>query len=449
MTAGGITAEPPVIAAPPPPAESGRVGRYLIGAVFLAPALFMLGLWMVYPAVYTIIRSFFGQTGFIGNWVGFDNYKTLFTTSTLVTAIKNNAIWVAVVPAFVTAIGLIFAVLTERVRWAVVFKTFVFLPMAISAFATGVTWRIMYQQDPDIGAVNAVGKAISGVFNPAGVLSSATPSTPGLETTPSGALVLKTPVHPGGVVLLGLTGIPPDQVPSGAVQAVTPAAQPGDVVGTVWRDFKPGGGKTGVVEKQEVGLPGVTVELRDPGGKTVQTTTSNPDGSFTFSRVRQGTYHGAIGAQTFAKPFQGYAWLGTKLITPSLLIAYIWIWCGFSMVVIGAGLAAMPRDVLEAARTDGATEWQVFRRVTVPLLAPVLSVVFITMIINVLKVFDIVFSLAPESSQASANVIALAMYRTAFQGGQNFGVGSAIAVFLFLLVIPVLALNIRRFKRDA
>jgi alpha-glucoside transport system permease protein len=64
-------------------------------------------------------------------------------------------------------------------------------------------------------------------------------------------------------------------------------------------------------------------------------------------------------------------------------------------------------------------------------------------------VFDIVFSLAPESTQADANVIALAMYRTAFQGGQNFGVGSAIAVFLFLLVIPVLALNIRRFKRDA
>ena len=80
------------------------------------------------------------------------------------------------------------------------------------------------------------------------------------------------------------------------------------------------------------------------------------------------------------------------------------------MVVIGAGLAAMPRDVLEAARTDGATEWQVFRRVTVPLLAPVLSVVFITMIINVLKVFDIVYALAPQSTQANANVIALAMY---------------------------------------
>jgi alpha-glucoside transport system permease protein len=118
------------------------------------------------------------------------------------------------------------------------------------------------------------------------------------------------------------------------------------------------------------------------------------------------------------------------------------------MVVIAAGLSAMPRDVLEAARTDGGTEWQVFRRVTVPLLAPVLSVVFITMIINVLKVFDIVFALAPESTQANANVIALAMWRTSFGGINDFGVGSAIAVFLFLLVIPVLALNVRRFRRE-
>jgi len=408
----------------------------------------MLGVWMVYPAVYTIIRSFFGQHGFLGTWVGIDNYKTLFTTSTLTTAIKNNAIWVAVVPAVVTAVGLVFAVLTERVRWAVAFKTAVFLPMAISAFATGVTWRIMYQQDPNLGAINALGKVVSGAVSPAGVLQSALPSTPGLQTQ-GGGMVLKTATQPGGTALLGVTGIPPDQVPHSAVQAVTPAAKPGDVVGTVWRDFKPGGGKPGVVEKQELGLPGVTVELRDASGKVVKSTKTKSDGSFDFTGVKAGTYHAAIGASTFAKPFAGYAWLGPNLIVPSLLIAYIWIWAGFAMVVIGAGLSAMPRDVLEAARTDGASEWQVFRRVTVPLLAPVLSVVFVTMIINVLKVFDIVYALAPESEYAKANVIALAMYFTAFQGGGNFGVGSAIAVFLFLLVIPVLALNIRRFKREA
>jgi alpha-glucoside transport system permease protein len=434
------------VAAPPPSAEPGRVGRYLTGAVFLAPAIVMLGVWLVYPTIYTIIRSFFGHTGYLGTWVGFDNYKSLFTTSTLTTAIKNNAIWVAVVPALVTSFGVIFAVLTERVRWAVAFKTVVFLPMAISAFATGVTWRIMYQQDPNMGAINALGKSISGVFSPAGVLSSALPSTPALQSK-GGSLVMKTPVRPGGVSLLGLTGIPPDQVPGGAKQAVKPAPKPGDVVGTVWRDFKPGGGKPGVVEQGEQGIPGVSVELRSSSGGVVQSTKTQPDGTFDFTKVPAGTYNAAIGSSTFAKPFGGYSWLGPKLITPSLLIAYIWIWAGFAMVVIGAGLAALPRDVLEAARTDGATEWQTFRRVTVPLLAPVLSVVFITMIINVLKVFDIVLALAPESTQSNANVIALAMWRTAFPEN-NFGLGSAIAVFLFLLVIPVLALNIRRFRRE-
>jgi alpha-glucoside transport system permease protein len=447
LSAGGITAEPPVAAAPPPGGEPGRLARYLTAAVFLAPAFVMLTVWMVYPAVYTIIRSFFGPTGFLGSWVGTDNYKTLFTSSYFLTAIKNNAIWVAVVPAFVAAIGLVFAVLTERVRWSLAFKTVVFLPIAISAFATGVTWRILYDQDPSTGAINALGRVVSDAVTPPGVLSSAAPSTTTLQPH-GGGLLLKTPLHPGGVALLGLTGIAPQDVPSGAKQAVRPASQSGAINGVVWRDFKPGGGKPGVVEKGELGLPGVSVELHSGSGKVVQTAKTAADGSFAFRNVPAGTYQAGVGASTFAKPFGGYSWLGPSLITPSLLIAYIWIWAGFAMVVIAAGLAAMPRDVLEAARTDGANEWQVFRRVTVPLLAPVLTVVFITMIINVLKVFDIVYALAPESSQSSANVLAFAMWTTAFSGGGNFGVGSAIAVLLFLLVLPVLLLNIRRFRRE-
>jgi len=435
------------VAAPPAPGGTGRLQRYVVALVFLSPALALLGVWLLWPLVYTIIRSFFGQAGFFGNWVGIDNYKSLFSTSTLTTAIKNNAIWVAVVPAFVTAVGLIFAVLTERIRWAVAFKTVVFLPMAISAFATGVTWRLMYQQDPGQGSINALGKVFADAVSPPGVLSSASPSIPALQATGSGTLILKTPLHPGGVARLGLTAIPPDQVPKGAKQAASPAPKPGDITGVVWRDFKPGGGIPGKVETGELGLPGVTVQLRDAKGHTVQSATSAADGTFDFSKVPAGTYQTAIGAQTFARPWGGIAWLGSKLITPALLIAYVWIWAGFAMVVIAAGLSAMPRDVLEAARTDGASEFQVFRRVTVPLLAPVLTVVFITMIINVLKVFDLVISLAPESTQADANVIALAMWRTAFTAG-DFGLGSAIAVFLFVLVVPILLLNIRRFRRE-
>jgi alpha-glucoside transport system permease protein len=426
----------------------GSLQRYASGALFLLPAFVVLGVWVVYPMVYTAVRSFYGQTGF-GDFVGLGNYRTLFTTSTLVTAIKNSAIWVAVVPAFVTALGLIFAVLTERVRWSVAFTTALFLPMAISAFATGVTWRIMYQQDPDLGAVNALGRVVADAVSPPGVLPNAIPSTTALSGTPAKGIVLTTPLHAGGVALLGLTAIAPNDVPHGATQAGEPPARPGEVVGVVWRDFKPGGGRPGVVDRGELGLPGVSVELRDAAGTVVRTATTGDDGGFAFTNAGTGTFHGAISKQTFAQPWGGFAWLGTKLITPSLLIAYIWIWAGFAMVVIAAGLSALPRDVLEAARIDGATEWQVFRRVTAPLLAPVLFVVLITMVINVLKVFDLVITLAPGSSQDAANVIALAMWRESFGGVDDFGVGSAIAVVLFLLVIPVLALNVRRFRREA
>jgi alpha-glucoside transport system permease protein len=446
MSTPSISAEPPYAGAPPDGREPGRGRAYFVTALFLAPAVILLVVWIVYPLVYTVWRSFYDRSG--SNFIWLDNYSTLFSTDTTRTAIKNNAIWLAAVPALVTAIGLVFAVLTERIRWSVAFKIAVFMPMAVSLFAAGVIWRIMYQQEPSRGALNAVVASVHDAVTPPGPLSDALPSGTKLTGTPATGIVLRTPVRPGSVALLPLTGIPPDQVPPGSVQAKQPQPTRGAITGSVWRDFKPGGGTPGKLEKGELGLPNVTVVLRDASGKTIGSTKTANDGAFVFNNVKAGDYRTAIGSATFRKPFGGVSWLGSKLINPSIMIAYIWVWAGFAMVVIGAGLAAIPRDVLEAARTDGSTEWQVFRRVTVPLLAPVLSVVFITMLINVLKVFDIVLSVAPESVQADANVIALAMWRTSFGGVNDFGLGSAIAVFLFLLVIPVLALNIRRFRRE-
>src|SRR5665647_3170323 len=442
MPAGSITAEPPAKGAPPAAREReagkdpDRWRRYAIAVAFLAPALVFLGIWVVYPTVYTIIRSFYDRAG--TSFVGIDNYKALFTTSVLLTAIKNNAIWVLVVPA----------VLTERVRWSVAFKTAVFMPMAISLFAAGVIWHIMYQQDPSQGTINAAVRVVKDAISPPGVLSGATPSTNILQGSPKKGFTMRQGLHSGQVAQLGLTGIPASDV-AGGQQAAKPATAQGGISGVVWRDFTPGGGKAGTVENGEKGIPGVTVQLLDANGKQVATATTGDSGVFTFAKVSQGTYRVGIARETFRQPYGGLGWLGSSLITPSIIIAYIWVWAGFAMVVIAAGLASIPRDVLEAARTDGATEWQVFRRVTVPLLAPVLSVVFITMIINVLKVFDIVLSVAPASVQDDANVIALAMWRTSFGGVNDFGLGSAIAVFLFLLVVPVLLLNVRRFRREA
>jgi alpha-glucoside transport system permease protein len=417
-----------------------------VAGAFLAPATVFLGVWIVYPAIYTIIRSFFDQAG--NTWVWFDNYKTLFTDPTLLKAVRNNAIWVAVVPALVTAIGLVFAVLTERVRWSVAFKVLVFMPMAISLFAAGVIWRLMYQQDPNVGTINASIKVVHDKVLPPGALADAQPSSSTLTGSPSSGIRLAKPVPAGGVALLGLTGIPPTAVPAGAREAVRPAPRPDAVTGVVWRDFKPGGGTPGRVESGELGLPGVNVEVAATGGGSGGSATTADNGTFAVSGLKPGDYQVSIAASTFRKPFGGVLWLGPTLINLSIMVAYIWVWAGFAMVVIAAGLAALPRDVLEAARVDGANEWQVFRRVTVPLLGPVLMVVLITMIINVLKVFDIVLAIAPGSVQDDANVIALAMWRTAFTGTGDFGVGSAIATFLFVLVIPVLFLNIRRFRRE-
>jgi alpha-glucoside transport system permease protein len=437
------------VAAVPPEGEDRPLWRrHGTTALFLAPALLLLGVWVVYPAVYTIIRSFFGREGF-DEFVGIDNYEALFTLDTLTTAIKNNAIWVAVVPALVTAIGLIFAVLLERVRWSVAFKTAVFMPMAISAFAAGVIWRITLDENPERGAVNAGIAEVADAFDPPGALPRAEPSQANrLEGSPARGFTLRDALQPGDVAPLGLTAIPPRDLPEGAEQAQRPPPEPGTIAGVVWRDFSPGGGTVGEVERGELGIPGVTVELRTPDGDLMKADTDTT-GVFRFRELQAGgDYRVGIGQETFAEPYDGVSWLGDKLIVPSLLIAYIWIWAGFAMVVIGAGLSAMPRDVLEAARTDGGTEWQVFRRVTVPLLGPVLAVVFITMVINVLKVFDIVLSLAPGSVQDDATVIAVAMWRTSFGGVNDFGLGSAIAVFLFVLVVPVLALNVRRFRSE-
>src|SRR4051794_41193512 len=102
-----------------------------------------------------------------------------------------------------------------------------------------------------------------------------------------------------------------------------------------------------------------------------------------------GTFQDAKNKKSSAAPLKGTECRGPKLITPAVMIAYIWVWAGFSMVVIAAGLASISREVLEAARTDGATEWQVFRRGTGPVLAPGLSVLFIPMLINILEVFDL------------------------------------------------------------
>jgi len=422
-----------------------RRQQLVLASAFLAPALVFLGAIVVYPAVATAFRSLFDRAG--DTFVGLDNYETMFRLGRMRRAIRNSFIWVAAFPTLVVAIGLMLAVLSERIAWKTAFKTILFLPMAISLLASGIIWRIVYEANPDRGAVNALLDVPRSLVLPEGQYSGAVPSLDDLGVDDDGAVVGEVTVRSdGGVVRLGLLRISVNQIPEEAEGARDPPAAPGVVSGVVWRDIRVGDDVKGVVEDGEVGLPAVPITLLSREGDPVGEATTAVDGTFAIDGVEPGTYLVRISGRVFRTEWSGVNWLGPSLITPAAIIAGVWVWAGFSMVVIGAGLAAIDRQLLEAARVDGATEWQVFRRITVPLLAPVLGVVFITMTINALKMFDLVFAIAPGSVQDDANVIALEMWRTAFTGAGNRGLGAAIAVFLFVLVLPILAFNIRRFR---
>ncbi|MFJ6663314.1 MULTISPECIES: carbohydrate ABC transporter permease [unclassified Streptomyces] len=436
--------------APPGPAaprarKSVTGTRRAVAALFLLPALVLLGALVVYPIGYSVVRSFGTDSGH--GFAGFDNYKTVFTDDGILTALKNNVIWVVFAPAVSTALGLVFAVLTERVRWGTAFKLVVFMPMAISMLAAGIIFRLVYDQDPDKGVANAAWVSVHDTFARSSAFPMAHPGRESPLVPQNGGFVTKAVVHAGRPVTLPLVGVAPDKMPGDAHRAAAAHAEPGKVTGTTWQDFTRGKGvgRLGAPDPSELGYPGMRIEaVRD--GKVVASAKAAADGTFTLPAAADGARL-RLPASNFREPYNGVEWLGPSLVTPAIIGAYVWMWAGFAMVLIAAGLAGVPRELLEAARVDGATEWQVFRKVTVPLLAPVLAVVAVTLMINVLKVFDLVYIIAPGSSQDDANVLALELYRRGFAEGQP-GVASAIAVFLLLLVIPVMLFNIRRLRRE-
>ncbi|MBP2054354.1 alpha-glucoside transport system permease protein [Streptomyces griseochromogenes] len=437
--------------APPGPAapksrKSVTGTRKAVAVLFLLPALVLLGALVVYPIGYSVVRSFYNASG--DGFAGFDNYKALFTDDGIRTALKNNIIWVVFAPTVSTALGLIFAVLTERVRWGTAFKLVVFMPMAISMLAAGIIFRLVYDQDPNKGVANAVWVGVHDTFAQSSAFPKAHPGRNSPLKPDGGGFITTSTVHTGRAVTLPLVGVAPDQMPDSAKKAVAAEPEPGKITGTTWQDFTRGKGvgRLGAPDPSELGYAGMRIEAVDTAGQVVASAKAASDGTFTLPAKADGTRL-RLPASNFKEPYNGVDWLGPALVTPAIIGSYVWMWAGFAMVLIAAGLAGVPRELLEAARVDGAGEWQVFRRITVPLLAPVLAVVTVTLMINVLKVFDLVYIIAPGSSQDDANVLALELYRKGFSEGRP-GIASAIAVFLLLLVIPVMLFNIRRLRRE-
>jgi alpha-glucoside transport system permease protein len=143
---------------------------------------------------------------------------------------------------------------------------------------------------------------------------------------------------------------------------------------------------------------------------------------------------------------RGISWLGNpSLVNAALIAAGVWGSVGFATVILSAALKSIPSEILEAARVDGATERQVFFGIIIPMVSLPISVLAVTLLVNVVKLFDLIYVLTNGGPGVKSRVIAFTMYYESIPGGQ-FGRGAAVAVIMLILLVPIMAYNIRRFR---
>ncbi len=296
------------VVATAPPSRRGRGRGISWAALFwIAPAVLLLLLFFIYPMLSTIQWSF--ENGDSTRFVGVKNYQRIFTDSNMLDILKNNLLWLVLATILTVGLGLVVAVLVDRVKIESIIKSALFVPMAISFVGASIIWRFVYAYapagQPQIGLLNA---------------------------------------------FLGLIHLPPQ------------------------------------------------------------------------------------------------AWLQTEAVNNFALIAiYTWMWTGFSMVIISAALKGIPDDIIEAAKIDGAGRITMFWRVTIPMIGPTLGVVVTTMLINILKIFDVIY--VETGGNFHTDVVAMEFYNQLFNFS-NYGLASALAILLTLCVLPVMIVNIRRIRRE-
>jgi alpha-glucoside transport system permease protein len=358
---------------------------------FVGPAVVLLTIFLVYPAINTVVLSLQDQRS--ENFVGFDNYTAVFSNSDTLVALRNSIAWVIVVPLASVVIGLAFAVLSDRLgrKTEALSKTFIFMPMAISFVGAGIIWRFMYLARPQ-------GRPQTGVLNFLWV------GLGNLSAGESTAGVIVTVVLVVGIVFLGFLAFrawkaEQNTVAIGSLITALPFVWLlwrflGDGIGGLARDAETGGAV--VLDGALVGEPIIFLQ---------------------------------------EQPWNTF-WL---------ILVLIWIQTGFAMVVFSAAIKGVPTDLIEASKVDGATENETFWRVTIPQIAPTIGVVTTTLIVLVMKVFDI--PKVMTNGQFGTNVLANEMWQKAFTE-LNIGAGAALAMILFFSVLPVMYYNIRR-QREA
>lgn len=292
--------------------------------LFILPALVIIAIYIAYPLVNTFILSLKNNDSTqwasaacrSGGecWGVLENYRYALTSRAMLTSFRNNLLWLLVMVPGVTAVGLLIAVLVDRVKYESIAKSLIFMPMVISFVGAGIIWGFVYDY----------------------------PVNPDNPNTP----------------IIGL-------------------------------------------------LNAIVVAF---GGKPVPWLQSPP-----------------------------------LINNLALIVVGVWLYTGFSMTILSASIKAVPDELLEAARIDGANEWQVFFRIMLPLIMPTVTVVITTITIFVLKLFDLIYVMTGGNYQT--DVIANRMYMEMYVNFET-GRSAAIAVILLFLIVPVLIYNVRRFREQ-
>jgi alpha-glucoside transport system permease protein len=279
---------------------------------WLAPVLLGLVVVLVYPALATLVLSF--RNGDASEWSGLDNYVWALGGDVL-PLLANNAMWIIVLPLGIVAVGIVMAVMIDRVRYELVARTILVLPTAISLTAAGISWRMLYAWSPE-------GRTQLGLFNAA-------------------------------LAALGLAPIP-------------------------WS----------------------------------------------------------------ARPPSDAQWLNSV----ALIVVGVWAGLGIAVLILSAAVKAVPSELLEAARLDGAGEFRVFFAIMLPVIWPSVLTVGTTQVILAIKTFDIVYVMT--NGNAGTDVVANEMFRQLFQFPNDVGQASALAILLLVLSLPVVWFNVRAVRRE-
>lgn len=371
------------------PARGPNMGRNINRAsmirpwLFLFPAIFALGLYLAYPVVATAWMSLNKD----GEFVGLQNYSQMVSEPKFWESMHNNVLWLIVVPALSTAFGLLAAQLTDRIRWGNIAKSLIFMPMAISFVGASVIWKLIYDTRPEdqaqIGLLNALWLKFEGGFG----------STIGLRVIPAVlvTLLILAFAYAAWSIARPLLKAGAKPRPVALIARLLGVAI---LLGLIWEVV---GWLTGVL----------TNDL--PYGQP-QTWLSMPYWNSYF-----------------------------------LMIVLVWIQTGFAMVILSAALRGVPEETIEAAILDGANPFQIFFRIKVPQIMPTVVVVWTTITITVLKVFDIV--LAMTNGQWETQVLANYMYDKLFRS-LDWGVGSASAMVIMAMVTPILVWNVISARRE-